>query len=134
MLALELSFHRISCLASEVFGAMDCDCADQLRESMKRIAHEGRGLIIHMHQAGRGHGLSAKIQAVHAMQHSGLDTVEAFDALGLEQDTRSYRKAVDLLRVLDIAAVRLISKARPAPRRCRPPPGIRQGAHQTWVR
>ena len=39
-----------SCLASEVFGAMDCDCADQLRESMKRIAREGRGLIIHLHQ------------------------------------------------------------------------------------
>lgn len=98
-----------SCLASEVFGAMDCDCADQLRESMKRIAQEGRGLIIHLHQEGRGHGLSAKIRAVHAMQHSGLDTVEAFDALGLEQDTRSYRKAVGLLRALDIAAVRLIS-------------------------
>ena len=24
-----------SCLASEVFGAVDCDCADQLREAMK---------------------------------------------------------------------------------------------------
>lgn len=98
-----------SCLASEVFGAMDCDCADQLRESMKRIAREGRGLIIHLHQEGRGHGLSQKIRAVHAMQQDGLDTVEAFDALGLAQDARSYRKAVDLLHALDIAAVRLIS-------------------------
>ena len=98
-----------SCLASEVFGAMDCDCADQLRESMKRIAREGRGLIIHLHQEGRGHGLSKKIRAVRAMQQNGLDTVEAFDALGLEQDTRDYRKAVEILRVLDIAAVRLIS-------------------------
>lgn len=98
-----------SCLASEVFGALDCDCADQLRESMKRIAHAGRGLIIHLHQEGRGHGLSTKIRAVHAMQQDGLDTVEAFDALGIAQDTRDYRKAVDLLRGLDIAAVRLIS-------------------------
>lgn len=98
-----------SCLASEVFGALDCDCADQLRESMKRIATEGRGLIVHLHQEGRGHGLSKKIQAVHTMQQDGLDTVQAFDVLGFEQDIRSYGRAVDLLRVLEIDAVRLIS-------------------------
>ena len=39
-----------SCLASEVFGAIDCDCADQLREAMKAMAHEGSGLIFHLHQ------------------------------------------------------------------------------------
>lgn len=98
-----------SCLASEVFGAQDCDCADQLRESMKRIANEGRGVIVHLHQEGRGQGLSQKIAAVNAMQQQGLDTVEAFKALGLEQDTRSYAKAVELLRVLEINSVRLIS-------------------------
>lgn len=98
-----------SCLASEVFGARDCDCADQLRASMKLIADEGRGLVIHLHQEGRGHGLSKKIEAVHTTQHEGLDTVEAFDALELEQDIRSYGKAVKLLRLLHVDAVRLIS-------------------------
>ena len=98
-----------SCLASEVFGAQDCDCADQLRESMKRIANAGRGVIVHLHQEGRGQGLSQKIAAVNAMQQQGLDTVEAFEALELEQDTRSYAKAVDLLTSLKINSVRLIS-------------------------
>ena len=98
-----------SCLASEVFGAVDCDCADQLREAMKLIATEGRGLIVHLHQEGRGQGLSKKILAVHRMQHEGLDTVEAFTALGLEQDTRTYEPAVRLLRHLGISSVRLIS-------------------------
>lgn len=98
-----------SCLASEVFGAGDCDCADQLRESMKLIAAEGRGLIVHLHQEGRGHGLSLKIKAVGAMQRAGLDTVEAFDALGLEQDVRRYNDAVRVLKLLGIDAVRLIS-------------------------
>lgn len=98
-----------SCLASEVFGAVDCDCADQLREAMKLIATEGRGLVVHLHQEGRGQGLSQKIRAIHRMQHDGLDTVEAFDALGLEQDTRSYDEAVRLLRRLGIGGVRLIS-------------------------
>ncbi len=98
-----------SCLASEVFGAVDCDCADQLRESMKLIASEGRGMIVHLHQEGRGQGLSRKIRAIHMMQRDGLDTFEAFEALGLEQDTRSYDAAVGLLRRLGIESVRLIT-------------------------
>ncbi len=98
-----------SCLASEVFGAVNCDCADQLREAMKLIATEGRGLIVHLHQEGRGQGLSQKIRAIHLMQRDGLDTVEAFEVLGLEQDIRSYDAAVRLLRHLGISSVRLIS-------------------------
>ena len=98
-----------SCLASEVFGAVDCDCADQLREAMKLIATEGRGLIVHLHQEGRGQGLSKKIQAIHRMQRDGLDTVEAFETLGLDQDIRTYDAAVSLLQRLGISAVRLIS-------------------------
>ena len=98
-----------SCLASEVFGALDCDCADQLREAMKLIVTEGRGLIIHIHQEGRGQGLSKKIQAVGAMQRDNLDTVTAFETLGLEQDARSYGSAVRVLRQIGIDSVRLIS-------------------------
>ena len=98
-----------SCLASEVFGALDCDCADQLRESMKLIATEGRGIVIHIHQEGRGQGLSQKILAVGLMQREQLDTVGAFDRLRLEQDIRDYGEAISLLRQLGIGSVRLIS-------------------------
>ncbi len=98
-----------SCLASEVFAACDCDCADQLRESMKLIATAGRGMVIHLHQEGRGHGLSQKIRAVRAMQRDGLDTVEAFESLGIEQDPRTYLPAVLILRKLGIRSVRLIT-------------------------
>ncbi len=98
-----------SCIASELFGALDCDCADQLRRAMHLIAVEGRGLIVHLHQEGRGQGLSKKIVAVGKMQREGLDTVEAFDALGLEQDSRGYDAAASVLRSLGIDEVRLIS-------------------------
>lgn len=98
-----------SCTASEIFGALDCDCADQLTESMKMISREGAGLIVHLHQEGRGHGLSQKIRAVGLMQRNGLDTVQAFDELGIEQDTRRYTPVSQLLEDLGITAVRLIS-------------------------
>lgn len=98
-----------SCIASELFGARDCDCADQLREAMKLIATEQRGIICHVHQEGRGHGLSAKIRAVGIMQREHLDTVEAFDALGLQQDVRTYGDVVAVLKELGVDDVRLIT-------------------------
>ncbi|WDP92400.1 MAG: GTP cyclohydrolase II RibA [Desulfobacter sp.] len=98
-----------SCLASEVFGALDCDCADQLREAMKVMAHEGRGIIFHLYQEGRGQGLSKKIQAVHKMQTEAIDTAESFEAMGLEQDIRDYTPAIKVLKKMTIKEVRLVS-------------------------
>ena len=98
-----------SCIASEVFGAKDCDCADQLHEAMKLITNEKRGLIIHLHQEGRGQGLSKKIQAVSVMQKEKCDTVESFHRLNLELDVRTYEKPIEILKSLHISKVRLIS-------------------------
>lgn len=107
----ELPLFRVhsSCRASEVFGALDCDCADQLTETMKSIAAEGRGLIVYQQQEGRGHGLSIKITAVRSMERDKLDTAQAFEELGIEQDIRTYEGAVELLKKLNISAVRLVS-------------------------
>jgi GTP cyclohydrolase II len=98
-----------SCRASEVFGALDCDCSDQLMETMKSIASEGKGIIVYQQQEGRGHGLSLKIKAVHTMETMQVDTADSFKELGLEQDIRSYSDAVSLLKELNINTVRLIS-------------------------
>ncbi len=98
-----------SCLASEVFGATDCDCADQLRETMKLIAHEQSGIIVHFHQEGRGQGLARKIRAVHLMQYQDLDTFEAFKHLKYDQDIRTYFPVVTLLKHIKLTSVRLIS-------------------------
>ena len=98
-----------SCLASEVFSALDCDCADQLREAMKRIALEDGGLVFHLHQEGRGQGLAKKIRAVRLMQTDNLDTFASFEKLGLEQDIRGYECVAEVLRTLDVRSVRLIT-------------------------
>jgi GTP cyclohydrolase II len=98
-----------SCMASELFQALDCDCADQLHESLRLIAEAGGGIVIHLQQEGRGHGLSRKIEAVRLMQTQGLDTAASFDALGFEHDPRDYRPATDVLAALGIRKVRLIT-------------------------
>lgn len=98
-----------SCRASEVFGALDCDCKDQLVETMKNIAIEGRGLIFYQQQEGRGQGLSSKIKAVRMMEEKRIDTAQAFENLGLAQDVRAYAEAVSILKQLKISEVRLVS-------------------------
>jgi 3,4-dihydroxy 2-butanone 4-phosphate synthase/GTP cyclohydrolase II len=42
------------CLAGDVFGATWCECGSVLDLSLKRIAEEGRGAVIYLHQTSLG--------------------------------------------------------------------------------
>ncbi len=103
------------CITSEVFGSLRCDCSDQLEIAMQAIADEGCGLVIYEHQEGRGIGLMAKLQA-YSLQDSGLDTVEANEALGLKADCRTFGLPAAILHDLGIRRVRLLSNN---PQKCR---------------
>jgi 3,4-dihydroxy 2-butanone 4-phosphate synthase / GTP cyclohydrolase II len=42
------------CLLGDVFGATACDCNQTLEGSLERIAEEGRGALIYLHQTSKG--------------------------------------------------------------------------------
>ena len=101
-----LSRVHSSCVTSELLGACDCDCAEQLDAALEAIRREGRGVLFYLLQEGRGAGLAAKASdrmIVQASRHR-LSTFEAYQELGLGADQRHYGSVAAAIELLGITA------------------------------
>ena len=96
------------CLTGDALGSLRCDCRDQLENSLQLIGSMDQGLLLYLRQEGRGIGLTNKIRA-YELQDTGLDTVQANEALGFRDDERDYSTAAHMLHSLHVHSVRLIT-------------------------
>jgi 3,4-dihydroxy 2-butanone 4-phosphate synthase/GTP cyclohydrolase II len=97
-----------SCFTGDVLGSMRCDCGPQLHQAMRQVAEAGEGVILYMHQEGRGIGLVNKMKA-YMLQDQGMDTVEANEHLGFRPDPRDYGIGCQILVDLGLTTLRLLT-------------------------
>ena len=105
-----------SCYTGDLLRSLKCDCGDQLHEAIhfmgekaqKGEKNDSGGIIIYLMQEGRGIGLTNKLRA-YDLQAQGMDTVDANEVLGFDDDERLFLPAVRILELLGIQRIRLLT-------------------------
>ncbi len=105
--AVPVRLHS-ACLTGDLFGSLKCDCGDQLRDTVQRMARTNGGILLYLDQEGRGNGIANKMRA-YQLQSQGFDTYEADAALGFDLDQRRFDFAAEMLRQLGVGAVEIIT-------------------------
>ena len=102
-----------NCQWAFYFGSQYCDCVWQMEESKRRIAEEGKGLIVFAHdQHGKGVGIEKHWMVYAEGQRQGLElVVDAYEQLGLNEDYRDYGDVMDILNHYGISTIRLLTNS-----------------------
>ncbi|HET6307062.1 MAG TPA: GTP cyclohydrolase II [Rhodopila sp.] len=96
------------CFTGDLLGSMRCDCGEQLRGAIGRMAEDGCGVLLYLAQEGRGIGLVNKLRA-YGLQDRGLDTMDANRALGWGADERNFLIGATMLRLMGVNRIRLLT-------------------------
>ena len=106
--AAPLTRIHSSCITGDILGSLRCDCGDQLHMALSQIREAGGGILLYLHQEGRGIGIANKLRA-YQLQEKGMDTYDANLALGFDEDERDFSIAAKILKILGVNSIQLLT-------------------------
>jgi 3,4-dihydroxy 2-butanone 4-phosphate synthase/GTP cyclohydrolase II len=95
------------CLMGDVFGATGCECHATLEGSLRRIAQEGRGALIYLHQTSQGFSKEKVGERTALTFHKGRKLPSLLDN---ERETqREIGIGAQILSDLNLRRIRLLT-------------------------
>jgi 3,4-dihydroxy 2-butanone 4-phosphate synthase / GTP cyclohydrolase II len=97
------------CVYGDVFASTFCDCHTLVRESLRRIAQEGMGVMVYLHQTGPGFRLEKDEQGANRMVSHGRDFMHYAGAAGQRQLQHEHGIGAQILSDLGLHTIRLLT-------------------------
>src|SRR6202165_5243582 len=95
------------CLMGDVFGATGCECHATLEGSLRRIAEEGRGALIYLHQTSKGFSVERAGDRTALSFHRGQKLPALLD--NVRQTQREIGIGAQILSDLNLRRIRLLT-------------------------
>ncbi|MFZ0999678.1 MAG: 3,4-dihydroxy-2-butanone-4-phosphate synthase [Candidatus Sulfotelmatobacter sp.] len=95
------------CLMGDVFGATGCECHATLEGSLRRIAQEGRGALIYLHQTSKGSSIEKAGERSALSFHRGRKLPSLLD--NERQTQREIGIGAQILSDLNLRRIRLLT-------------------------
>ena len=91
------------CLTGHVFDSPACHCHEQMESAMDTIAKAGRGVLLYLHEMGRGWSGAA------LLEFHGKHGADANETIGLRGEQREYGIGAQILADLNIRSMRILT-------------------------
>jgi len=95
------------CLLGDVFGAIGCECHATLEGSLKRIAQEGLGALIYLHQTSQGFSVEKVGERTALSFHGRRSLPSLYD--GEHRIQREIGIGAQILSDLNLRRIRLLT-------------------------
>jgi len=97
------------CVHGDVFGSTHCDCQKLIRGSLQRIAEEGLGVLVYLHQTGPGFRIQKNPAGLDRMVSHGRDFMHYTGAAGQMQLQHESGIGAQILSDLGLHTIRLLT-------------------------
>ena len=97
------------CVYGDVFGSVTCECGKLVRNSLKRIAEEGAGVLVYLHENGPGFRVQTEESGAQRMVSHSREFMHLTGEAGKRQLQHEHGIGAQILSDLGLHTIRLLT-------------------------